>query len=106
MCDPVLIGDDNWAALGATYTNEKPPYVCYPFCDDYNFNDFDTTDTILPCMIEYHGTAMETLISRFVSLIESPVGNDKELCSVDGLNDDRNNCDSSAKISRLCRANR
>ena len=107
LCNSLLLGADSWNSISnGLYSNENPVYVCYPFCDDYNFNDYETTDDIKPCLIEYHGTAMETMISRFVRLIQPPVENDKELCPVTGLNDKRNNCNSDSGIKRLCRANR
>ena len=108
ICTGLKIGDDTLESLAGQLSpglsNSKPPFYCLPFCDEFNFQDYETTDNPAPCYIEYHGTMMETLVSRLTRLIEPAVENEKEICPFTGLNDDRNNCRSS--ISRMCRANR
>ena len=105
ICTGLQVGDDTLESIfGTGVSNDNPPFYCLPYCDEFNFQDYETTDNPLPCYIEYHGTMMETLVSRLTRLIEPAVENDKEICPFTGLNDDRNNCRSS--ISRMCRANR
>ena len=105
ICTGLQVGDDTLESIfGPGFSNDNPPFYCLPYCDEFNFQDYETTDNPLPCYIEYHGTMMETLVSRLTRLIEPAVENDKEICPFTGLNDDRNNCRSS--ISRMCRANR
>ena len=109
ICNGLRIGDETLEIIGQQLgvtglSNSNPPFYCLPFCDEFNFQDFETTDNPLPCFIEFHGTMMETLVSRLTRLIEPAMENEREICPFTGLNDDRNNCRSS--ISKMCRANR